>query len=274
MARLSAHASRCNNWKFIWHPGCTHVKLRHSLGTNSLKILDKSEVSFKWGLLTPKKSMEGYMNISESVKYVLKSRGQEIFLEFWNQDLRKLLKEQTSQAESIKLASSLKFFKTLSESATFLGVLPSRVRQGFSKFIADFINELEMIEDPKEKTIFVLKVLIGLSSLVLTGLYSVQKARRKIPYSQSKVSKHLFSKLMIQEVALSAIHRLFLKFIHEVEKEINDPDELKKLKFLKQVMNEQQEWDQESSFDSAEDQDSAFRIVESFKNYIRIGKPS
>ena len=220
------------------------------------------------------------MNLSESIRHVLKNESSNVFKNLWKEDVKTVLVSvkddfqgfyssgnsffQNVKNEGIK--SSFEDAKgTVKESLHMLRVLPVRIRKGFKFFKEDFAAELDALEDSKEKTVFSLKVIGALTSYTLTGLYGVRKAKSdlKMPGFSPKKS---FTKFLMAELIFKITQLFMLRFLEEVEKNDLDQDDLKKISYFKHLM-----LNPEAS-SNQEGQDEAIEIVDKLKYYILSGE--
>ncbi len=217
------------------------------------------------------------MNLTESMKYVFKNRGTSLLSDFWQEDLRGILREVKDDVIHAFNSSDKKLRPTLSEwkdsafdALTVIRHSPDRVKNGFVNFQDDFLKELENQKDPKEKAMFCLKVMGALTSFAITAAYGVRRARVDMYLPGIKNSRSAFTQFLLTEVILKMSRLFIMRFISEVENQITEPEERKKLSFFKKMLN-----DNPSQVDEtleATPGDKAFEIVESLKIYVMTGK--
>lgn len=218
------------------------------------------------------------MNLSESMKFVLRSKIPNIFSEFWKEDFKSILRDiQQDLGGILKSHPDEKTHGNLTEwresaldAATIIRHAPKRVKNGFAFFREDFLEELEKQKDSKEKTVFCLKVLGALTSFAVSAVYGVRRAKLNFSLPNRR-SRNVFAQFLAAELVFK-LSRLFIhRFILEVEKQISDPEELNKLKFYKIILNDKSA-NPLNELPPGEPGDKAFEIVESLKNFILNGE--
>ena len=217
------------------------------------------------------------MNLTESMKNVFKNRGTSLLSDFWKEDLRSILLEVRDDVAHAFNHSDKKLRPSLSEwkdsaldALTIIRHSPERVKKGFAYFQDDFLKELENQKDPKDKAMFCLKVLGALTSFAINAAYGVRKARVDMYLPGIKNSKSAFTQFLLTELILKMSRLFIMRFIAEVENQITEPEERKKLSFFKKMLN-----DNSTQVDDtleATPGDKAFEIVESLKTYVMTGK--
>jgi hypothetical protein len=219
------------------------------------------------------------MNLTESMKYVFKNKGTNLLSDFWKEDLRSILREvKDDVTHAFNTSSDKKFRPNLSDwrdsafdALTIIRHTPHRVKKGFAYFQEDFLKELENQKDSKEKAIFCLKVLGALTSFAISAAYGVRKARVDMYLPGIKNSRSAFTQFLLTELILKMSRLFIMRFISEVEKQISDVEELKKLDFFKKMLSENQKQDVDEVIEAMPG-DKAFEIVESLKSYVMTGK--
>ena len=227
------------------------------------------------------------MNLADSVKFVLKSKSQNIFGAFWKEDIKNLLSETKSDVTHFFKSSphSFKYLKSknikvsarealdsAADALTIVKVIPHRVRMGFSYFKDDFVNELENLPDQKQKTIFCLKVMGALSSFVVGALYNYKIGNTNITFPGLK-QKNAFTQFLIAELIIKISQMFIMRFITEVEKHLSDPDELHNLRYFKVLFSDREKLEAEKEALELEQEpnDRSIEIVDELKNYIMTG---
>ena len=227
------------------------------------------------------------MNLAESMMYVLKNRRGALLTSFWKSDLKlvfkdvkkdlsEIIKASAGKLSTIKNQSVKETFADVKESTidsvTVFKVVPNRIREAFHYFHQDLVDEMEAHPDQKQKTLFCLKVIGVLSSFTLKTIYGVKKSRHDLQIHGLKM-KSAFAHVIASELLVRIIHVFTVRMINEIEAQMNDEEEKKKLHYFKSLL---------SNFNSVEPQqdmhhdlehtDRAFAIVEAFKTYILTGK--
>jgi hypothetical protein len=227
------------------------------------------------------------MNLADSLKSVLKNKSHHIFSDLWKEDVANILtdighdiaqlaKSGVSSVKNLK-SNGIKFnFKEIVESGAdallILKVLPERVSEAYKYFNYDLQDELEKMDDPKQKKIFGLKVFGALSSFTIGSIYSVKKSASDFSLKGLK-RKNAFTQFIIAEIIFK-ISQLFIhKFLNEVEKLVTDEDDLRNVRYFKElVTSRKQTEDDLQTVEEIEESDPAIRIVENLKYYIMTGK--
>lgn len=223
------------------------------------------------------------MNISESMKHVLKTKSQSIFSSLVKEDFKGILKGFAGDLISFKpknksfkkfnLKSSLIDIKdSVQGTAIVLKEIPRRMNQAFHIFQQELMDELEKLPDQKQKTMFCMRVIAGLSKFALSSAYDVGLGDKKLlgfGGSYKKVMTHkMASKLMFK-----TIQAFIVRFIQEVEKEITDPQELESLQSFKESILDDSGNAIDMVFDGVTDpKDRAFVIINNFKHYVLTGE--
>lgn len=227
------------------------------------------------------------MNLADSLKSVLKNRSHHIFSDMWKEDVAKIVRDigadiaqlMKSGASSVRHIKShgLKFnFKETLESGAdallILKVLPERIREGFKYFNYDFHDELEKIPDPKLKKIFVLKVFGALTSFTIGSIYSVKRSATEFSMKGLR-RRNAFTQFIIAEVIFKLSQLFFHKFLHEVEKLVTDEEDLKNVRYFKDLVSDRTQMRETAeNIQGVEETDSAILVVQNLKNYIMTGK--
>lgn len=228
------------------------------------------------------------MNLADSVKFVLKRKSQNIFTEFWREDIKSLLvqgrndishlfKSGSSPKQLAKKAGINFSVKDILESSfdilTIFKVTPGRVKEGFVQFKDDFMNELEAQPDQKQKTIFSLKVIGALSSFGVGMFYSMKKGKTDFKLPGIK-AKNAFTQFLLTEIVFKISQVFIVRFLTEVEAQMSNQDELKHIRYFKALVSDRTQMLAKDGVveHPIEPDDRAIEIVEDLKNYIMTGK--
>jgi hypothetical protein len=218
------------------------------------------------------------MNIAESMAHVLKNKSQSIFSGFLKNDLKFILKEIKTDFVALGKSGKETFsalpkngFKntwndvkeTTIEATHILREIPKRVITGFKNFRDDFLEELEGLADPKEKTIFTMKVIGALSSFTLGAVAGVRSSKKGF-------GRHTLTAFLKSEIILRLSQILVLRILNEVEKSLSDEEDLKNLSYFRTILTDVRGGGESDVNDL--NQDDAVRIVEKLKNYIMTGQ--
>lgn len=224
------------------------------------------------------------MNLADSLKHVLKNKSQHILSEFLNRDLKiilsnfgddisKMYKSGKSSLKNLKNDGLKMSFKEMGESITdaflILKVMPGRIKEAFVYFKEDLLVELEQQSDPKGKALLSFKVLGALTSFILGVIYNVKRGQTEFSMKGLK-HRNAFTKFIVAELIFKITQHFFLRFLQELEQELTDPDDLKNVRYFRQLLSDETQPGEES-FDS-DGGDRAIEMVEDFKNYILTGK--
>lgn len=223
------------------------------------------------------------MNLAESMKYVLKNKSKTLFKFMLKEDIKKTVKEFASNVVTItqrkkrlyKKFSLKESFADIKESllgSVFLvRAIPRRVNNGFNMFTNELMFELEKLPDQKQKTVFCMKVLAGLSKFAISSAYEVGLGDVKM-IGLGK-SRKMVSSVLISKIMFKTIQSFIVRLIREMEKELTDPVELKNLQNLRDVILDDSTNAIDKIFEGVTDpNDRAFVIVNNFKNYILTGQ--
>jgi hypothetical protein len=223
------------------------------------------------------------MNLAESMKYVLKNKSRTIFSFFTKEDLKKTIKDfghgivATTQQKK-DLYKRFSFKESISDiSGSFQGAvllvraIPQRVNEGFRIFSNEMTLEMDKLPDQKQKTVFCMKVLAGLSKFAVSSAYEVGLGDAKL-LGLGK-SRKMVSSVIISKIMFKTIQTFIIRMIQEMEKELTDPEELKNLQNLKKIIMDNSANAIDKIFEGITDSnDRAFVIVNNFKNYILTGQ--
>ncbi len=227
------------------------------------------------------------MNLADSLKSVLKNKSHHIFSDLWKEDVANILSDighdiaelAKSGVNSVKnfKSNGIKFnFKEVVESGAdallILKVLPERVSEAYKYFNYDLQDELEKMEDPKQRKIFGLKVFGALSSFTIGSIYSVKKSASDFSLKGLK-RKNAFTQFIIAEIIFKLSQLFIHKFLNEVEKLVTDEEDLKNVRYFKELISHRKNMDDDvQAVEEIEESDPAIRIVENLKYYIMTGK--
>lgn len=155
------------------------------------------------------------MNLAESMKYVLKNKSQNIFKLLVKEDFKNIVKDFAGELVTTtkKRKNSFKNFsfkesfsnaKDSVQSSVFLmKAIPHRVNNGFRIFSTELMRELDKLPDQKQKTIFSMKVLAGISKFALSSAYDVGLGDAKllgIGRHKNIVANVVLSRLMFKTI--------------------------------------------------------------------------
>lgn len=226
------------------------------------------------------------MNIVDSIKHVLKNNeGESFFVMFWKKDLSvyllemgKTLKSAFGSKDSLMksykdkgLNGSLKGMKDSAvDTAIVLKNAPRRVQEAFSYFRDDLVRELEELPDQKQRAIFCMKIIGALTSFSLGAVQNIKRSRRDQPFLGLK-NKNALTQFLMAEVVLKVSQLFILRFMSEIETQLDSEDEIRRLRYFKTLLKNAADPDFGPS-DTDLDQDEAIHIVEALKNYILTGQ--
>lgn len=211
------------------------------------------------------------MNLAESMKYVLKNKTQNILSSLIKEDLKNLVKNSTN-IKRFSLKDSFTEVKgSLLTTALLIKAIPQRINEGFRIFSLELMQELDKLPDQKQKTMFCMRVLAGLSKFALSSAYDVGFGDAKL-LGFGKV-KNVYSRVLVSKLLFKSIQAFIIKFIEEIEKEITDPNELKNLQSFRTIVLDDSGNAIDKFFEGVTDPDDrAFMIVDNFKRFILTGE--
>lgn len=224
------------------------------------------------------------MNLADSLKHVLKNKSQHILTEFLSRDLKIILSNFSDDISKMYRSgkTSLKnlrhdgvklSFKEMGESIIdaflILKVMPLRIREAFGYFKEELLQELDQQNDPKGKALLSFKVLGALTSFILGVIYNVKRGQTEFSMKGLR-HRNAFTKFIVAELIFKITQHFFLRFLQELEQELTDPDDLKNVRYFRQLLSDQALPDEESV--DTQGGDRAIEMVENFKNYILTGK--
>lgn len=223
------------------------------------------------------------MNLADSLKSVLKNKSHHIFTDLWKEDAAKIVREiGTDIGHMAKTVRSIKDrnfkfnFKELLESGAdallILKVLPERVKEAYKYFHYDLQDEFEKIEDPKQKKILGLKIFGALTSFTIGSIYTIRKSAADFSMKGLR-RRNAFTQFIIAEVIFKLSQIFISKFLNEVEKLVTDEDDLKNVRYFKDLLSDREQMLANAEImEVLEEADPAIRIVENLKYYIMTGK--
>jgi hypothetical protein len=226
------------------------------------------------------------MNIADSIKHVLKNNeGPSFFVTFWKKDLKvyiiemgKTLKSAFGSKGSLVKNIKEKGFKgslrSVKESAVDTAIVfkeaPRRVQEAFSYFRDDMVRELEELPDQKQRAIFCMKVIGALTSFSLGAVQNIKRSRKDQPFLGLK-NKSALTQFLMAEVVLKVSQLFILRFMTEIEMQLDNEDEIRRLRYFKTILKNASDPDLSPSPTDI-NQDEAIHIVEALKNYILTGQ--
>jgi hypothetical protein len=218
------------------------------------------------------------MNIVESMKHVLKNKRKSIFSVLVKEDLFNYIKTISTDIASItkqrnfSVKNSFKIAKeSVQDYLLLIKAIPQRVNDGSRIFGLEFISELEKLTDPKQKTVFCMKVLAGMSKLALSSAYDLGLGEAKL-IGLGK-SRKMVANVVVTRVLFKAIQSFIIRFIEEIENEVTDPEELIKIRGFKETVLDYSGNAIDKFFDGVTDPgDRAFVIVDNFKRFVLTGE--
>lgn len=221
-----------------------------------------------------------FMNMADSMKHILRNRTH-VFTDFWKEDLKKILTELTDDFKHlmkdgkdtvghVKKFSLQDMIDAGSDSILVMKVLPKRIRTGFAHFKDDLHQELELLPEQKQKTIFTLKVIGALTSFTLSTVYTFRKSNQNFSMKGFKKFNPV-TQFLITELIFRISHAMVNRFLNELESHVSDEAELAHIRYFQELLSSKNSGagpDQPLP----ESGDRSIEIVENFKKYIMTGK--
>lgn len=227
--------------------------------------------------------MRCILNLIDSLKHVLKNSGQSLLQGFLLEDVKavmKSIKEDLQQfiSDVVKSRDSKSNFLKYSnlkdmtlDTFHVIREIPPRIKTGFNHFKKEFVEELDRLEDPVDKTVFSMKVLALLASDVAGIVYDLRKGSTIQVHGLKK--RTALTDFLLSEIVLRLSQLFVARFLSEIEKNVTNEEDLGKLKFFKKMIMGKQKYAPEQ-WETTDRGDKAFQLVDSFKNYIMTGKES
>lgn len=227
------------------------------------------------------------MNLADSMKKILKNNGQNIFTDFWKDDLKTILIDVAGdiahmaksgvgsfrdlKKNGIKITAK-EMIESASDTLLIFKVLPGRVSQGFIQFKEQLIRELDNQPDQKKKTIFSLKVIGALTSFTLGTIYSIKRGKTDFAFTGLK-RRNAITQFMVAEIVFKLSQVFIQRFLTELEKEVSDPEDLKNVRYFKDLISDRSKADADYvPGDVPKESDRAIEIVDALKHFIMTGK--
>jgi len=203
------------------------------------------------------------VELSEAMKLVLKTKSKMILNEFRKEDFKKITKETFGimADKNFSFKDSLKNFKT---KTLDLLQLPRRIRRGFVFLKNDFLDELDRMQDQKQKTVFSLKFIGALSRMSLGSLYNLRMGK----------TRYTFIQVIIIGICMEFVKGIVARFLDEVEKELTNADEIKNIRYFKSMIRNAASPPEDLSdpWMAESPNDKSFQIVEAFKEFNLNGQ--
>jgi hypothetical protein len=221
------------------------------------------------------------MNLADSMKHVLKNKSQNIFALIVKEDFTRIVKDFASGILDLNIKSTYKNFSlkesfinikdSIQGSVLLLKAIPLRVSDGFKIFSDEFMAEIDKFSDPKQKTVFCMKILAGLSKFAVSSAYDVGIGDGQI--LRLGKNKNVIPNIVISRLMFKTIQSFLVRLIQEMENEITDLEELKNLQNYKDIILD----DSANAIDKfflgvTDPNDRAFVIVDKLKKYILTGE--
>ncbi len=226
------------------------------------------------------------MNLADSMKKVLKNNSQNIFTDFWQEDLKTILKDvgrdvaqmaksgagafRGLKTNGIKITSK-EMLESASDTLLIFKILPKRVYQGFAEFKEALVQEVDNQPDQKQKTIFSLKVIGALTSFTLGTVYSIKRGKTDFSFSGLK-RRNAITQFIVAEVVFKLSQVLILRFLTELEKEVTNPEDLKSVRYFIDLISDRSKVEAAKNSEAFVEADKAIEIVENLKRFIMTGK--
>lgn len=216
------------------------------------------------------------MTLAEAVKYVLVNRSKNLLSDFfledlttilsdWGKEITSLLKSGADLTRKGSRYTTTDIKEAFLESYEIVKILPGRIKDAFQQFYHEFLSELEAISDPKEKSVFSIKVIGSLVSTILGILYSVKKGTANVSLNSLKKPGR-FTTFIAAVLLIRISLALVLRFLTEVDSRIEDLEEKKHLRYFINLLSNQ---DSESHLG---DDDKAVQIVQQLRSFIMTGQ--
>lgn len=217
------------------------------------------------------------MNLGEAMFSVLRNKGQNLIQEFWKEDLSSLFTDVLTEGARTFRESRTKLkqtpFKSIpgnilessSEIIHVASVLPGRIKRGLTQFQKDMIEELESKPDAKEKALFCFRVLGILTSSTAGTFYNLRKPGE---FKLGKIRiRSALAKFLIAEFVLRSLRLFLRRFLRELEKELDSPEDLDNVRYFRRLMDGEKSTEEVAPSGD----DPAFRITERLRNIILNG---
>lgn len=226
------------------------------------------------------------MNLADSMKKILKNSSQNIFTDFWKDDLKTILKDigrdvahmAKSSAGSIRdikkngiKITAKEMMDSASDTLLIFKILPGRIRDGFAQFKEALVQELENQPDQKQKKIFSLKVIGALTSFTLGTIYNIKRGKTDFAFKGLR-RRNAITQFIVAELVFKLSQLFIHRFLSELEKEVSDPEDLKNVRYFKDLISDRSKAEQEPGREVPVEADRAIEIVEALKHFIMTGK--
>ncbi len=226
------------------------------------------------------------MNLADSMKKILKNPGQNVFTDFWKEDVKTILLDVGRDIAQMAKSSAGSFrdfkkngikitakemYESAADTLLIFKVLPGRVKEGFSNFKVQLVQELEGQPDQKQKTIFSLKVIGALTSFTLGAFYSIKRGKTDFSFKGLR-RRNAITQFIVAELVFKLSQVFIHRFLTELEKEVSDPEDLKNVRYFKELISDRSKADIEIEGEPAAEGDRAIEIVETLKHFIMTGK--
>lgn len=208
------------------------------------------------------------MSLTKSMKHIFIKKNHSTIKQFLTSDIKKFLQEIERDPRLFQLVKDIKI--SALDILEIMRVVPARIKTAYKLFKNDLLNELHSIPDSKHKTLFGLKVVGALSSFSVGTFVTAKNS--KLGMFPGIKKQNLATQLLIAHIILKVTHALVLHLIDELEENITDEEELKTLRYFRMILTNPAEWDKFQDTNQLNENDEAFKIVNSFKNYLMTGQ--
>lgn len=205
------------------------------------------------------------MNLADSLKFVFQNKIQSILFDFIKTDLRKIFNE-AKESISLKDFGPDKIQEIFYDFVALAKEIPTRLPKGLKQFHEEFLLELETCSDPKQKSLFTLKVL-GALAFILINFQSNNTAALGLLRIQKK-SKLARGAILL--ILINLLMHLSTKIISAVEDNLDDQVEKDKLSYIKAALSHPDA--STNGLESPTVTDKSFLIVRNFINFMLIGE--
>jgi|SRR5690606_37361975 len=227
------------------------------------------------------------MNLTDAVKKVLKTKSKMILQNFWRDDLIVIFSEvgedilslgRVGKSSLLHLKKSnpknsvVKILTTGKDVVVLFKVVPQRVKEGFKYFKQDFLEELEKLENSRQKSTFIIKTMGALVSMALPGLYKVRKTKKSFVVKNLK-SKNAFVQFVFYQLAFKVTQLITYRFLEALEEELTDENDLKNIRYFKSLITGgSHNYERLNELEKSKSGDPGFEILERFKHFIMTGE--
>lgn len=213
------------------------------------------------------------MNLSDSMRFVLRHRGPALLSNFWKEDLLSVCRDTYREIVDLKHKSKHKIITgewkdSFIESFQIIKIIPRRVNQALAYLREDLALEFESRTDAKDRSLFCIQVFRELLKFCLSTFSTVQSGG----YLGLGKKRNQYTHLLMTRLIYRLSRSFILRFLDEVEGQMDAPEEKGQLRSFRAVLLDDSDLSIQKVIDDFGAEDNVRSIVENFKKYVLTGE--